>query len=98
MHATASFRSRRERQSPRADRSQRSQTRWRATAAGAKLRHERRIFMFWAVMLIVLVVLICVSFLVGISLKQRDKRQLTRQEMMTMTKASGALKHRKSNR
>lgn len=54
--------------------------------------------MFWAVMLIVLVVLICVSFLVGISLKQRDARQLTRQEMMTMTKASGALKHRKSNR
>lgn len=55
--------------------------------------------MFWAVMLIVLVLLICVSFLVGVSIKsQRDKRQLSQQEMMTLTKASGALKHRKSNR
>jgi hypothetical protein len=50
-------------------------------------------------MLIVLALTICVSFLVGISIKsQRDRRQLSRQEMMTMTKASGALKHRKSNR
>ncbi|GAM98171.1 hypothetical protein U91I_01802 [alpha proteobacterium U9-1i] len=55
--------------------------------------------MFWSVILIVLVLTICVSFLVGFSIKtQKDKRQLSRQEMMTLTKASGALKHRKSNR
>ncbi len=55
--------------------------------------------MFWAVMLIVIALTICVSFLVGIAIKnKRDPRQLSNQEKMTMTKASGALKHRKSNR
>jgi hypothetical protein len=55
--------------------------------------------MFWSVMLIVIVLTVCVSFLVGLAINnKRDPRQLSRQEMMTMTKASGALKHRKSNR
>lgn len=55
--------------------------------------------MFWAVMLIVLVLTICVSFLVGISIKaQRNRRQLSKQEMVGMAKASGHFKHRKSNR
>lgn len=55
--------------------------------------------MFWAVMLIVLALMVCVSFLVGVAIKsKRDKRPMSRQEMMTLTKASGALRHRKSNR
>ena len=54
---------------------------------------------FWAVMLIVFALTICVAFLVGFAINnKRDPRQLSKQEMMTMTKASGALKHRKSNR
>ncbi len=55
--------------------------------------------MFWAVMLIVMVLLICVTVLIGLSLKaKRDPRQLSRQEMVGMAKASGHFKHRKSNR
>ena len=55
--------------------------------------------MFWAVMLIVMAIVICASFLAGqVINNRRDSRQLSKQEMMTMTKVSGALKHRKSNR
>lgn len=55
--------------------------------------------MFWAVMLIVFAVVLCVTFLAGLAIKsKRDPQQLSKQQMMTMAKASGHFKHRKSNR
>jgi hypothetical protein len=54
--------------------------------------------MIWFV-IIAIVVVIGGSVLAGTMIKNRtDPRQLSNQEKMTMTKVSGALKHRKSNR
>ena len=54
--------------------------------------------MFGAIMLIIIVIVACVAVLVGLAIKQRsDKRELSRQEQVTMAKATGAFQHRKSN-
>ena len=54
--------------------------------------------MFWLVMLIVMVLVIGVSVVVGLSLRRRgDARKLSQHDKVTMAKASGAFKHRKSN-
>lgn len=53
---------------------------------------------FWVWISITVLVVIGVSVLVGRSLSKPRGQPLTRQERMTALKASGAMRHRKSNR
>ena len=54
--------------------------------------------MFWVWIIILTVVIVGASVLVGRNLNKPAQRQLSREERMTALKASGALRHRKSNR
>ena len=55
--------------------------------------------MFWVWIVVLTLAIVGVSVLVGRSLSRPTGRQrLSREERMTALKASGALKHRKSNR
>ena len=54
------------------------------------------VFWFWIAILVV--VIVGASVLIGRSLNKSGDRQLSNQEKMTALKASGALRHRKSNR
>jgi hypothetical protein len=53
---------------------------------------------FWFWIAILVLVIVGASVLVGRSLSKPARRPLSREERMTALKASGALKHRKSNR
>ncbi|MGE0742574.1 MAG: hypothetical protein AB7O98_14635 [Hyphomonadaceae bacterium] len=55
-------------------------------------------FWFWFWVVIAMAVIIGVSVLVGKVLSRPARRQLSRHEQMTAFKASGASRHRKSNR
>jgi hypothetical protein len=56
--------------------------------------------MFWVAISVVVLVIVGLSVLVGRSLNRPrgEDGNLSRQQQMTALKASGALKHRKSNR
>ena len=54
--------------------------------------------MFWIWVVILVVVIVGASVLIGRSLNKSGDRKLSNQEKMTALKASGALRHRKSNR
>lgn len=54
--------------------------------------------MFWVWIVILVAVIVGSSVLIGRSLNKGSARQLSNQEKMTALKASGALRHRKSNR
>ncbi len=54
--------------------------------------------MFWVWIVILVVVIVGASVLIGRSLNKSAAHKLTNQEKMTALKASGALRHRKSNR
>ena len=54
--------------------------------------------MFWFVILLVMLLVVGASVAVGLSLRRRgDARKLSQHDKVTMAKASGAFKHRKSN-
>lgn len=54
--------------------------------------------MFWVWILLTVIVIVGASVLIGRSLNRRDGAPLSRHDRMTALKASGALRHRKSNR
>jgi hypothetical protein len=54
--------------------------------------------MFWVWIVILVAVIVGASVLVGRSLNKNASHRLSNQEKMTALKASGALRHRKSNR
>jgi hypothetical protein len=54
--------------------------------------------MFWVWIAGIVIVIVGASVLIGRSLNKSSARQLSNQEKMTALKASGALRHRKSNR
>lgn len=54
--------------------------------------------MFWVWIAIAVVAIVGLSIFVGKSLSKPRGEPLTRHERITALKASGALKHRKSNR
>lgn len=54
--------------------------------------------MFWVWMGLVVLVVIGASVLIGKTLSRPKGQPLSRAERMTALKASGALRHRKSNR
>lgn len=54
--------------------------------------------MFWIVMLIVVLLVIGASVLIGTVLNKRSGLSARRQHQVSMAKASGAFRHRKSNR
>lgn len=56
--------------------------------------------MFWVVILVVVVIIVGASVLIGKSLDGRGRggRRLSKQEKMTMAKASGAFANRKESR
>lgn len=54
--------------------------------------------MLWVWIIILTVVIVGASVLVGRALSKPADKPLTRSERMTALKASGALRHRKSNR
>ncbi len=53
---------------------------------------------FWIWILVLVVAVVGISVLIGKSLSKPRDQPLTREERMTALKASGALRHRKSNR
>lgn len=56
--------------------------------------------MFWITILVVMLLTVGASVLVGLSLQTRGRRQrgrLSREEQLTMAKASGAFPHRKES-
>lgn len=54
--------------------------------------------MFWVWIVIFVAVIVGLSVLVGRNLSKPAQKPLSREERMTALKASGALRHRKSNR
>ncbi len=54
--------------------------------------------MFWVWIVVSMLVVVGASVLVGRMLSQPPRQRLSRDERLTALKASGALKHRKSNR
>lgn len=54
--------------------------------------------MFWVVILIVVLVVIGSSVLIGTMLNRRSGRSPRQRHQVEMAKASGAFRHRKSNR
>jgi hypothetical protein len=54
--------------------------------------------MFWVWIVIFVAVIVGASVLIGRSLNKSSGQPLSNQEKMTALKASGALRHRKSNR
>jgi hypothetical protein len=54
--------------------------------------------MFWVWIAILMLAVVGVSVLVGRSLSKPPRQPLSRHDQMTALKASGALRHRKSNR
>jgi peptidoglycan/LPS O-acetylase OafA/YrhL len=53
---------------------------------------------FWIWIIVAVLVVVGVSVLVGRNLSKPAQKPLSREERMTALKASGALRHRKSNR
>jgi hypothetical protein len=52
--------------------------------------------MFWIAIVILMLVIIGISVLVGLNLKNSRKHRASREEMLAL-KTSGAFEHRKSN-
>jgi len=54
--------------------------------------------MFWVWIVIIVLVIVGASVLIGKMLSRPADRPVSRQDRITALKASGALRHRKSNR